>query len=115
MRNRSLLAGLVILCGIGLLLASAAPAYGQTKPKDTYFLKGAPMGGVKFEHKLHAERVADKCETCHHPSKPEKALAEPQQACTGCHTKTATPPMKTSCSPEPTRLSNSAARSARES
>jgi hypothetical protein len=95
MRKSALLAALAILCGLGLLLGSTAPAYGQAKPKDTYILKGNPLGGVKFEHKLHTERAAEKCETCHHPSKPEKALTNPQQACTECHTKTVAAPMKT--------------------
>ncbi len=95
MKKSHLLAVLAILCGMGLMLSLAAPVYGQANAKDTYILKGAPMGGVKFEHKLHAERAESKCDTCHHASKPEKALEQPQQACTGCHTKTATPPMKT--------------------
>ena len=67
----------------------------EKKPPETVILKGAPMGGVKFQHKLHQERAAKKCETCHHPSKPEKALSAPQQACFDCHTKPATAPMKT--------------------
>ncbi len=67
-----------------------------SKPNDTIILKGAPMGGVKFEHKLHSETYAEKkCETCHHASKPEKPLSAPQQACTSCHTTPAKPPMKT--------------------
>jgi len=68
---------------------------GQTKPQDTYILKGGPLGGVKLEHKLHAEVRGIKCETCHHASKPQKPLAAPQQACGTCHTMPATPPMKT--------------------
>ena len=95
MSKKSLLAVLAILCGLGLMLSLSAPAYGQEKAKDSYILKGAPMGGVKFEHKLHAERAADKCDVCHHASKPEKALKQAQQACTDCHTKVATAPMKT--------------------
>ncbi len=95
MTKRSLLAILAILCGLGLMLSLSAPAFGQAKAKDTYILKGAPMGGVKFEHKLHVERGGDKCEVCHHASKPEKALTHPHQACTECHTKTAAAPMKT--------------------
>ena len=53
------------------------------------------MGGVKFNHKAHAVDQKVKCDTCHHASKPEKPLTSPQQACADCHTKTATPPMKT--------------------
>jgi nitrate/TMAO reductase-like tetraheme cytochrome c subunit len=95
MSKKSLLAVLAILCGLGLMLSLSAPAYGQAKAKDTIILKGAPMGGVKFEHKLHTERAENKCEVCHHASKPEKASTQPQEACTACHTKAATPPMKT--------------------
>jgi Zn finger protein HypA/HybF involved in hydrogenase expression len=68
---------------------------GQVQPKDTVILKGSPLGGVKFEHKLHTARAANKCETCHHASKPEKAATAPQQACTDCHTKPPQPGMKT--------------------
>jgi len=74
MSKKSLLAVLAILCGLSLMLSLSAPAYGQAKAKDTIILKGAPMGGVKFEHKLHTERAENKCEVCHHASKPEKAL-----------------------------------------
>jgi hypothetical protein len=95
MSKKSLLAVLAIFCGLGLLLSLSAPAYCQSKAKDTYILKGSPLGGVKFEHKLHADRAVNKCDTCHHASKPEKALAQPQQSCTDCHSKTVAAPMKT--------------------
>lgn len=64
------------------------------KAPDTVLLK-APLGAVRFNHKLHQERAAGKCETCHHPSKPEKPATALQQACSDCHTHPATPPMKT--------------------
>ena len=51
------------------------------------------MGAVKFPHSAHT-RVAGKCEVCHHLSKPEKPLKSAQQACTACHTKPPTPPVK---------------------
>ncbi len=88
MKNRSVLALLLCLCVI--LLGSLALA--QKAPTAPVILKGAPMGGVKFDHKMHA---AVKCETCHHAAKPEKAPKGPQEACTDCHTKVATAPMKT--------------------
>lgn len=94
MTNKRLLVVLTALFGLVFAVALSTLA-DQPKPKDTYILKGAPMGGVKFDHKLHTESRAPKCETCHHASKPEKPLTAAQQACTGCHTKTATPPMKT--------------------
>jgi hypothetical protein len=66
----------------------------KAMPKDVIMLKGAALGAVKFEHKLHTARTAN-CETCHHPSKQEKPNAAPQQACSDCHTKVAKSPMKT--------------------
>lgn len=78
-----------------LLLGMSSQAYGQAKPKDIYILKGAPMGGVKFQHKLHEERAANKCETCHHASKPEKPAKALQQSCMKCHTKPPQAGMKT--------------------
>jgi hypothetical protein len=57
----------------------------EKAPAAPIVLKGAPMGGVKFEHSKH---TAVKCET-------EKPLASAHQKCTDCHTKAATAPMKT--------------------
>src|SRR3990172_1950269 len=88
--------GLLTVLGFSLLLLmSATVAAHHGKAPDTVILKGSPLGGVKFEHKLHAEARGIKCETCHHPSKPQKPAAAPQQACAECHEKTAKPPMKT--------------------
>jgi len=67
----------------------------QGKAPGVVILKGNPMGGVKFNHTTHAKLVGDKCETCHHASKPEKAAKAPQENCQDCHTKAATAPMKT--------------------
>lgn len=64
-------------------------------PKDVIVLTGSPLGGVRFEHKLHVTRAGNNCATCHHPSRPEKAASAPQQACSDCHTKVAAAPMKT--------------------
>lgn len=64
-------------------------------PKDVVILRGSALGAVKFEHKLHAQTRAAKCETCHHPSRREKPNTALQQACSGCHTKVAVSPMKT--------------------
>ncbi len=74
----------------------AVPAAQPTKVtlKDVVILK-APLGGVRFQHKIHAETRTVACETCHHPSRAEKPATPPQQACSTCHTSTATPPMKT--------------------
>lgn len=63
--------------------------------RDVMVLTGSPLGGVRFEHKLHAARAGNNCATCHHPSKPEKPASAPQQACSDCHTNAAAPPMKT--------------------
>ena len=85
----------VILVLILTVSVVAQPKKKAEQP-DTVILKETPvMGGVKFMHKLHAERAANKCETCHHASKPAKANTSAQQACRDCHTKTAAAPMKT--------------------
>jgi hypothetical protein len=79
-----------------LAITFVVQAADQAKAPDTIILKGSPLGGVKFDHKTHAEtRAGNKCETCHHPSKPEKPASAPQQACRSCHVKPAVPPMKT--------------------
>ncbi|HSC29913.1 MAG TPA: cytochrome c3 family protein [Vicinamibacterales bacterium] len=85
------------MSGLTLALAIAAPRVSGQAPKepDSIVLKGAPIGGVKFEHKLHVKDRQAKCQTCHHPSKPEKALKSEYQKCTDCHTKTVAAPMKT--------------------
>lgn len=79
---------------VGLMLVFAVVAYAAETAPATVILKGAPMGGVKFDHKAHEGRGA-KCETCHHASKPEKALKSAHQNCQECHTTTAAAPMKT--------------------
>ncbi|MFB3813407.1 MAG: cytochrome c3 family protein [Terriglobales bacterium] len=81
-----LLAVAVLAMSVGLIAAE------QKAPTEPIILKGAPMGGVKFQHSSHA---AVKCITCHHASKPEKAATSPNQKCTDCHTKVAAAPMKT--------------------
>ena len=88
-----LIIALVVMAFV-LAGVSAVFAADKTAP-DTVVLTGSPLGGVKFPHKAHAVDQKLKCDTCHHASKPEKPLTSPQQACTDCHTKTATPPMKT--------------------
>jgi Zn finger protein HypA/HybF involved in hydrogenase expression len=95
MTKRHLLLSVTALCSLSLVLGLSLQTFGQAKPKDTVILKGSPMGGVKFEHKLHQARAGGKCETCHHPSKPEKPAKAAQQACTDCHTKPPQPGMKT--------------------
>jgi competence protein ComEA len=69
----------------------ATQAKKATQPSKPILLSGNPMGAVKFEHTKHP--VA--CETCHHPSRPEKPASAAQQACTTCHTKPPQPGMKT--------------------
>jgi hypothetical protein len=92
--------GCLIFCLVvmGCLIlgeAFSAPLYAQVQPKDTYILKGSPLGGVKFEHKLHQGRVGTKCDTCHHASKPEKPAKAAQESCLDCHTKPPQAGMKT--------------------
>jgi Zn finger protein HypA/HybF involved in hydrogenase expression len=90
---------LAAIVGLALTIAmqhTTALAQGTAvKQPDTVILKGAPAGGVKFDHKKHAGTDKAKCPTCHHASKTEKPLQNPQQKCTDCHTKAVTAPMKT--------------------
>jgi hypothetical protein len=79
------------ICMLGI--SALVPA--QEKAPDVVVLKGNPMGGVKFNHTNHAKLVGDKCDTCHHASKPEKAAKSAHENCQNCHTKAATAPMKT--------------------
>jgi hypothetical protein len=75
--------------------AQPQPPKPTAKPKDVVVLTGSPMGTVRLAHSVHAQRAGNNCATCHHASKPEKPASAPQQACSDCHTKVATPPMKT--------------------
>lgn len=82
-----ILAVIFVMVAVGVIVAAD-----EKKANDTYTLK-APNGAVKFDHKKHS--AATKCETCHHASKPEKALKSPHEACADCHTNPATAPVKT--------------------
>jgi hypothetical protein len=82
---------IVAICTFGLIVVVQA----QGKAPGVVILKGNPMGGVKYDHAAHAKLAGDKCETCHHPSKPEKPATAAQENCQDCHTRTATSPMKT--------------------
>lgn len=86
---------LAVLLGTFLLLMLCGTCLAQAVPKSPLILKGAPMGGVKFDHTSHL-KVAAKCQVCHHASKAEKPLKTQYEACTDCHTKPPTPPVKTS-------------------
>ncbi len=79
------------------LVAGPVMTLAQEKAPGTVILKGAPMGGVKFDHAAHVKASGGdaKCESCHHASKPEKANATKNQKCQDCHTKTVAAPMKT--------------------
>jgi c(7)-type cytochrome triheme protein len=57
--------------------------------------KASGFGGVKFMHKTHVGEHDIKCEQCHHPYKGGSAGTATGQACSGCHTKTPLPPVKT--------------------
>jgi hypothetical protein len=96
MTIRRIVPALILAFSVLLVFSANAPVVqGQAKEPGTVILKGAPIGGVKFEHKLHAHDRKIKCETCHHPSKPQKAAKAANQKCTDCHTKVAAAPMKT--------------------
>jgi len=77
-------------------LCASHPAAAQApREPDTAVLSGSALGSVNFQHKAHVKDRGAKCEQCHHPSKAEKPLKSEHQKCTDCHSKTATPPMKT--------------------
>ena len=87
------LIGYLLSClSMGMLLIGSVVA--QQAPTGPVTMKGPSMGAVKFSHATHTH-VAGKCEICHHASKPEKPLKSPQEACTDCHTKPPTLPVKT--------------------
>jgi sRNA-binding protein len=83
--------GVATVLTLGLSLALPA----QETPPGVVILKGNPMGGVKFDHAAHTKAAGEKCDTCHHASKPEKPLKAQHEKCQDCHTKAATAPMKT--------------------
>ncbi|MBZ5542740.1 MAG: cytochrome c family protein [Acidobacteriia bacterium] len=94
-RKRSVVALLMAAFSF-FLMTRAGRAEQPAAPPDILILKGCPLGGVMFPHKAHAETHAgNRCETCHHPSRPEKPSTAPQQACRSCHVKPPQPPMKT--------------------
>ncbi len=82
---------IVTIWAFGVGIAGQA----QVKSPGVVILKGNPMGGVKFDHAAHAKLTGDKCDTCHHASKPEKPSKVAQENCQNCHTKTVAAPMKT--------------------
>ena len=86
----------VIALAFAVAVGFSVAIQAQAQAPGTVVLKGNPMGGVKFDHADHAKAAENKCETCHHPSKPEKAAKAKQEKCQTCHTKAATAPMKTS-------------------
>ena len=86
---------LVILSVFAVAVAMSGIAYAQEKPPTVVILKGAPIGGVKFDHAKHSKMEGVKCEHCHHASKPEKPSKTAHEECKNCHTKAATAPMKT--------------------
>lgn len=91
MKKAAVVLATVLALTFGFMMAVQA----QEKDPGVVILKGNPMGGVKFNHTAHMKVVGDKCNTCHHASKPEKAAKSANENCTDCHTKTATAPMKT--------------------
>jgi cytochrome c5 len=86
---------LVILSVFAFAVAVSGLALAQEKAPTVVILKGAPLGGVKFDHAKHSKLEGAKCDTCHHASKPEKPSKTAHEKCQTCHTKAATAPMKT--------------------
>ncbi len=92
MKQAAVVSMVFVLCLLGLM---SAALQAQEKTPGVVILKGNPMGGVKFDHPAHVKLAADKCETCHHASKPQKPLKTAHEGCMTCHTKTVAAPMKT--------------------
>ena len=80
---------------VGIVLSATGLAAQAPREPDTAVLAGGTLGPVTLDHKKHTRTHGAACETCHHPSKPQKALKAPHQKCADCHTKGATPPMVT--------------------
>ena len=96
MRRKSPVAALLLAAFAFFLMTRVGRNEQPAAPPDILILKGCPLGGVLFAHRVHAENHAGgRCGTCHHPSRPEKPASAPQQACRGCHVKPPQPPMKT--------------------
>jgi hypothetical protein len=93
---KRLLYATLALIAVAVIAAPVATLAQAKAPAGAVILKGAPMGGVKFDHPAHVKAAGGdaKCDTCHHASKPEKA-GDTKAKCQTCHTKTATAPMKT--------------------
>ena len=83
----------ILLCWLALCAAAAFNAWCQQAPSAPITLKGPAMPAVTFSHAAHT-RVAGKCEVCHHGAKPQKPFKSPTEACTDCHTKPPTPPVR---------------------
>ena len=89
---------LAVGAAAAMLLAFAPiTSAGAQAPKEPEkaVLSGAPLGSVTLSHQAHTKTYGAKCGSCHHASKPEKALKADHEKCSDCHTKVATPPMKT--------------------
>lgn len=71
------------------------PQPAAERPKGKLTLP-AKLGAVTFDHEAHAGKQAIACETCHHPSRPQKPQAVDNQPCRDCHTQPPAAPMKTS-------------------
>lgn len=85
----------VVLILTGLMAGAVHLNAQAPKQPETSVLTGSPLGSVTFAHTAHAKTYGAKCENCHHASRTEKPLKTQQEKCTDCHTKVATPPMKT--------------------
>src|SRR5512140_1653087 len=90
MMKRTIVAALMIIA-VGFVFSGTLLA--QAKGPGVVILKGNPMGGVKFDHTKHS--AANKCDTCHHASKPAKPMKAAQENCQDCHKKPAVPPVTT--------------------
>lgn len=81
-----------ILFAVGALAGVQAQA---PKEPQTAVLSGSALGKVTLSHQAHTKEYGAKCGACHHAAKPEKAPRAEHERCADCHTRVATPPMKT--------------------
>ena len=91
---RTIVVSVAAVAATGFIMVGAVHAQAPKAP-DTAVLTGSPLGNVTLSHAAHNKTYGAKCEDCHHPSKPEKAMKGPQEKCGDCHTKVAAAPMKT--------------------
>ncbi len=86
MKRRMILSSVCLSISV-MVFAACPKTYRVTWPVKAPSQDVFMLGDVKFEHKLHQQRAANKCGTCHHASRPKKPAEAAQRSCFDCHTK----------------------------